>query len=178
MPNIFGQNPTRTCQLTVGLTFTCLQTEVNDHLSCLEVTWSAYWWFFKSELPLQMSSYQNFSRCWIGTDPIQWPKILLPVRSNQRCILQYEFEAAYLKLHDHRAGINNLKYFLILKCTLCLPVPWSHSLKHGVFDSYYGYSADLIPTEGGIFSWCMGSVPTQSREEFWQLLVCSCDPGI
>ena len=39
---------------------------------------------WKQQLSLQISSYPNFSGCWIGSDPIHWTKIPAPTAYQDR----------------------------------------------------------------------------------------------
>ena len=61
----------RTCQLTFGLTSTCLQTEVNDRQVSLGVMCDQHiessrdCWLSILELPLKINSYPNSSWCWV-----------------------------------------------------------------------------------------------------------------
>ena len=68
------------CQPTARLTSICPETEVNDNPTNLGVTCDQH-----VESPSRCCfldrnyrykwSHPNSSQCWVGTDPIQWPKI-------------------------------------------------------------------------------------------------------
>ena len=80
----------RACQLTVAF---CLQTEVNDHLTsvvgkCVQGIESiSYCWLSRSELPLQINSYQISHFSGLAPIPNTDQKFLLHLGLNQHHIL-------------------------------------------------------------------------------------------
>ena len=60
-----------------------------------------------------------------------------------------------------------------------IPTPWSRALRHGALNSYFtGCVIVSIPGEGGILRQCIGSLPTQHRQEFGLVVIYSCNTDL
>ena len=69
------------CQMTAGLTFTCLKLKVNDHPTSLGGTSDQQ---VRSPSHLERDYCYKINRncpwCWVGIDPIHWPKIPFTIK--------------------------------------------------------------------------------------------------
>ena len=91
----------QTCQPTAGITFAHPQEVVNDKPASLGVILC---WIYSPRILLQISSYPNSSSWWVGTDPIQQPKIIFHRVWKQHSITQYQFKAHALNRETMRPG--------------------------------------------------------------------------
>ena len=88
------------------------------------------------KLSQQVSSFLNSSRCWVGTDPILWPKIFSHRGTNQRRILQNEFKAVHLRPRDH-----GVRIYMLYECTYTyIHITYIH------INTYYIHTCSFIFT--------------------------------
>ena len=73
------------------------------------IMWRHFTWFMSNSQAvvdlLKISNYSNSSRCWLGTDPIYWP------RNSSSRIPKYEFKTPCHKLLD----LGNGTYYTVLQ---------------------------------------------------------------
>ena len=108
----------RAYQQTAGLSSICLQTVIKGHPANLGAMYGRYvtspnCFCF---LDWVYSGYPNSSWCWIGTDPIHWPKILPPWGLNQHHISWYDI--MYLKPYIYSARADLYFYKKLAKIWL------------------------------------------------------------
>ena len=104
-------------------------------------------WFCKQELPLQISSCLNSSRCWVGTDHIHWLESYSPSGiepAPHRSLKQYR-QIEFRLLDDRRIKISvDIELDPLKKNFMNIKTVSKCTMRHYYYYYYYYYYLSLL----------------------------------